>query len=130
MCVCVCVCVCVCGTSNHLSLSFSLSLSLSLSLLSSLPLSLPPSLPPSLSRSLQHVLECQNQEELDDLTAHFTVDLASFGSVRTVELEEGGMWKKVTVDNRKGYVYKLAQFYLTGWLRRWEGLIERIRELK
>ena len=59
-----------------------------------------------------HILECKDAGELDELT--FTVSSGHFGALQTIELEDGGTLKSVTMDNRSSYVYQICHWYLTG----------------
>ena len=76
-------------------------------------------------RSLNHVLKCEDQDQLDDLTTHCTAQLAQFGAVKTVELEEGGTERSVTLENKRRYVHKVARFYLIGTTHSLTHLIAR-----
>ena len=57
-------------------------------------------------------MKCEDPVELDELS--FTVSNSCFGALQTIELEDGGMMKKVTMDNKNNYVYKICHWYLTG----------------
>lgn len=62
--------------------------------------------------SLMYILRCGDPNELDELT--FTVSNNHFGALQTIELEDGGTMKSVTMDNKCNYVYQMCQWYLTG----------------
>lgn len=66
---------------------------------------------------LQHVLQCETQEELDDITPNFTTQLESFEAIHTFELIHGGSDKRVTLENKESFVTSLAQFHMTGELQ-------------
>lgn len=63
---------------------------------------------------LQHVLKCTTEEDLKELTAHFTAELERFGSVVSVELIQGGSDKEVTLENKEKYVQSLVQYHMIG----------------
>ena len=63
-----------------------------------------------------HLLECRDAGELDELT--FTVSSSHFGALQTVELEDGGSLKSVTMNNKNNYVYQVCRWYLTGNVHR------------
>ena len=55
-----------------------------------------------------------NCETQDELNANFIAELEHFGSVRTIELIQGGIEKSVTLKDKDKYVEKLALFHLIG----------------
>ena len=59
-----------------------------------------------------HILKCGDPDELNELS--FTVCKNHFGALQTIELEDGGTMKNVTMDNRINYVYQICHWYLTG----------------
>lgn len=59
-----------------------------------------------------HILRCGDPNELDELS--FTVSSSHFGALETIELEDGGMMKKVTMENKSHYVQQICHWYLTG----------------
>jgi len=59
-----------------------------------------------------HILKCEDPVELDELS--FTVLSNYFGALQTIELEDDGIMKRVTLDNRKNYVCQMCHWYLTG----------------
>ena len=59
-----------------------------------------------------HILKCEDPVELDELS--FTVSSSRFGALQTIELEDGGTKKTVTLDNKSNYVHQMCQWYLTG----------------
>ena len=64
------------------------------------------------SSSMVHLLTCGDPDELEELS--FTVSSSHFGALQTIELEDGGTMKRVTMDNKDSFVHKLCQWYLTG----------------
>ena len=59
-----------------------------------------------------HLLSCGDPDELEELS--FTVSSSHFGALQTIELEDGGTMKRVTMDNKDNFVHKMYQWYLTG----------------
>ena len=62
--------------------------------------------------SLVHLLTCEDPDELEELS--FTVSSSHFGVLQTIELEDGGTMKRVTMNNKDNFVHKMCQWYLTG----------------
>lgn len=48
------------------------------------------------------------------MSAKFTAELDHFGSIKTVELIQGGIEKTVTLKDRDNYIEKMALFHLIG----------------
>ena len=56
----------------------------------------------------------ESEEQLEQIALTFTASLASFGALETVELEQGGEHRTVTLANRHEFVHKLFSWHLTG----------------
>ena len=74
-----------------------------------------------------HLLTCGDVDELEELS--FTVSSSHFGALQTIELEDGGTMKRVTMDNKDIFVHKMCQWYLTGNIRTYIQCTDRSREL-
>ena len=59
-------------------------------------------------------MNSESEEELEHLALSFTASQSHFGSVETVELDQGGTDKPVTLANRHEFVQKLYSWHLTG----------------
>ena len=68
----------------------------------------------TLNRSLVNIRKSESEEELELLALSFTASQSHFGSVKTVELDQGGKNKAVTLENKQEFVQKLYFWYLTG----------------
>lgn len=61
-----------------------------------------------------NIMKSESEEELELLALSFTASQSHFGSVKTVELDQGGKNKAVTLENKQKFVQKLYFWYLTG----------------
>ena len=78
------------------------------------------------NRGLVNIMNSESEEELELLALSFTTSQSHFGSVKTVELDQGGKNKSVTLANKHEFVQKLSSWHLTGeQLKTWilRGLI-------
>ena len=60
------------------------------------------------------VANCRSEESLEELVSNFTTTLSHFGSMQTVELERGGLQRRVTLGNRHLFVQKFCHWHLVG----------------
>lgn len=67
-----------------------------------------------IDRGLVNIMNCESEEELEHLALSFTASRSHFGSVKTIELDQGGTNKRVTLANRHDFVQKLYSWHLTG----------------
>ncbi len=63
-------------------------------------------------RSFLTILNSEDEETLQELAVTFTASQSHFGAVHTVELEEGGGDKNVTMENKEEFVDKLCNWHL------------------
>ena len=73
----------------------------------------------TICRGLIDIMTCETDEELESMAPNFTATTSHFGLVQEVELGQGGEERKVTLENRKEFIYKLYNWYLTGELIRY-----------
>lgn len=59
-------------------------------------------------------MNTESEEELEHLALSFTASQSHFGSIKTVDLVQGGQNKAVTLANKHEFVRKLYSWYLTG----------------
>lgn len=59
-------------------------------------------------------MDSQSEEDLEQLADNFTAVRSHFGALHTVELEQGGESRKVTMANRHDFVHKLFNWHLLG----------------
>ena len=69
------------------------------------------------NRGLMEIANCETEEALEHLAWNFTASRAHFGVLETVELEQGGMGKEVTLKNKWEFVDKLFKWHLIGTYR-------------
>lgn len=65
-------------------------------------------------RGLLGILNSESQKELEELAVDFTTSHSHFDSVVTVELEQGGEGKMVTMENKAEFVNKMCTWHLQG----------------
>lgn len=58
------------------------------------------------------ILNSANEEALQEVAVTFTASRSHFGALHTVELEEGGGDKDVTMENKEEFVRKLCNWHL------------------
>ena len=61
-----------------------------------------------------NIMNSKSEEELELLALSFTASQSHFGSVKTIELDQGGKNKSVTLANKHDFVQKLYSWHLTG----------------